>query len=53
MPWEGIGDTSATRPQVAEERYRETATLQEGQQTFADVRTRKDRAIVHFQQADV
>ncbi|GAA1901900.1 hypothetical protein [Lapillicoccus jejuensis] len=52
-PWDGIGHTTATRLQKAEERYRMAATLQEVQQTFADARARGDRAVVLFQQADM
>lgn len=52
-PWDGIGNTSATRLQKTEERYRMAATLQEVQQTFADARATKDRAVVLFQQADM
>ena len=52
-PWTGLGLTSPTREQVAEERARMDATIDLVREAFAQARLRKDRAVVLFQQADM
>ncbi|MFC7596451.1 hypothetical protein ACFQU3_14130 [Terrabacter sp. GCM10028922] len=52
-PWTGLGLTSPTREQVAEERARMDATIDLVRETFAQARLRHDRAVVLFQQADM
>ena len=52
-PWTGLGLTSPTAEQVAEERARMDATTDLVRETFARARLRNDRAVVLFQQADM
>jgi hypothetical protein len=52
-PWTGIGLTSPTPGQLAEERRRMDATIDLVHQTFDRARLRRDRAVVLFQQADM
>jgi hypothetical protein len=52
-PWTGIGLTSATPEQLAEERARMDATIDLIHRTFDRARLRQDRAVVLFQQADM
>ncbi|MGV8910748.1 MAG: hypothetical protein ACOH1Y_17365 [Propionicimonas sp.] len=53
QPWTGIGNTTATPPQVAEERARMANTIRLARATFADARHRHDRAVALFLQADM
>ena len=53
QPWTGIGNTTATPAQVAEERARMAASISLLRSTFADARKRHDRAVVVLQQADM
>jgi hypothetical protein len=53
QPWTGIGKTTATPEQVAEERARMDASIASLRRTFAEARQRQDRAVVVLQQADM
>lgn len=53
QPWTGIGNTTATPAQVSEEEARMAASISLLRGTFADARTRHDRAVVVLQQADM
>ncbi|MDR6863469.1 hypothetical protein [Phycicoccus sp. 3266] len=53
QPWTGIGQTTATAEQVAEERARMDASIALLRNTFAEARQRHDRAVVVLQQADM
>ena len=53
QPWTGIGETTATPEQVAEERARMDASIALLRKTFAEARQRHDRAVVVLQQADM
>ncbi len=51
--WTGIGYTSPTAQQVAEERARMADAVSLVTSTFADARQRHDRAVAFFMQADM
>lgn len=53
VPWSGIGETSPTPEQLAEERSRMDASIDLVRSTFAAARQKHDRAVVLFQQADM
>jgi hypothetical protein len=53
QPWTGIGNTTATPAQVAEEQARMAASISLLHGTFAEARQRHDRAVVVLQQADM
>ena len=53
QPWTGLGQTSATPEQVAEERARMANAIKLVRSTFASARQRHDRAVVLLQQADM
>jgi hypothetical protein len=53
QPWTGIGESSATPEQVAEEHDRMAANIALLRDTFAQARQRHDRAVVVMQQADM
>jgi hypothetical protein len=53
QPWTGVGNSTATAAQVAEERDRMAANLALLRDTFAQARQRHDRAVLVMQQADM
>nr|WP_232295098.1 hypothetical protein [Parafrankia sp. EUN1f] len=53
QPWTGIGQSTATPAQVAEENARMANTIAVVRDTFADARKRHDRAVALFTQADM
>ncbi len=53
QPWTGIGMTSATPEQIAEEQHRMAGNVAEVQAAFADARQRQDRAVALYMQADM
>ncbi|HET7400072.1 MAG TPA: hypothetical protein VFJ94_16275 [Intrasporangium sp.] len=52
-PWTGIGNTSATPQQLAEEQARMANVVDVVRRSFADARRRHDRAVVLLLQADM
>ena len=52
-PWSGLGNTSATPEQVAEEAHRMEASIAQVKDAFADAEQRNDRAVAIFLQADM
>ncbi len=53
QPWTGIGKTSATHEQTAEEQHRMAGNIAEVRAAFADARKRNDRAVALYMQADM
>jgi hypothetical protein len=53
QPWTGIGLTTATSQQVAEEQHRMAGALAEVHVAFAAARQKQDRAVALFLQADM
>lgn len=53
LPWTGIGNTTATDAQVAEQQARMANAIALVKATFADARQRHDRAVALFLQADM
>ncbi len=53
QPWTGLGLSSATPEQVAEERARMANVIEVVRATFATARAREDRAVVLMQQANM
>ncbi len=53
QPWTGIGRTTATPEQVAEEQARMANAIKVVRSSFATARQRHDRAVVLMQQADM
>ncbi|MGV8908536.1 MAG: hypothetical protein ACOH1Y_06095 [Propionicimonas sp.] len=53
QPWTGIGNATATPAQVSEESARMANTTRLVKETFANARTRHDRAVALFLQADM
>ncbi|KRE56287.1 metallophosphoesterase [Phycicoccus sp. Soil748] len=53
QPWTGIGQTTATPEQFAEERGRMDASIASLRRTFAEATQRHDRAVMVLQQADM
>lgn len=52
-PWTGLGETSVTSEQAAEEQSRMRASIALLRQTFAQAKQRHDRAVMVLQQADM
>ncbi len=52
-PWKGLGLTTATTEQVAEEQARMTATIANMRAAFAEAKAAGDRAVVLMMQADM
>ena len=52
-PWTGVGQTSPTAAQVADERQRMSAAIANVKAAFADARTHQRRAVVLQQQTDM
>ena len=52
-PWSGLGNTTATDQQVAEQSARMRAAIANVRAAFADARTHQRRAVVLMQQADM
>lgn len=53
LPWTGVGEETPNPEQLADQQMRMTNAIQQTEQAFADARSRNDRAVVLFQQADV
>jgi hypothetical protein len=53
QPWTGLGNSTATPAQLAEEEARMAACISLLRGTFAGARKRQDRAVVVLQQADM
>jgi hypothetical protein len=53
QPWTGLGNTTATTAQVAEERARMGNAIAVVRDTFAQARQRQDRAVMVLLQADM
>ncbi|WP_148615370.1 hypothetical protein [Nocardioides rubriscoriae] len=53
QPWTGVGNTTATPAQVAEEQHRMAGAVAGVRSAFATARQRQDRAVALFLQADM
>ena len=53
QPWTGIGNTTATPAQVAEEQHRMAGAVAQVHAAFAAARQKQDRAVAVFIQADM
>ncbi|WP_265447507.1 metallophosphoesterase [Flexivirga meconopsidis] len=53
QPWTGIGNTTATPEQVAEQQARMTSSINTVKSAFASAKQKNDRAVAVFLQADM